>query len=169
MRKVASEKGSSQAWHCLAAARILIGFIFLWAFFDKTFGLGFATQTAKAWVNGGSPTTGFLKGVEGPFAEFFNSLAGQAWADWLFMAGLLGIGVGLMLGIATRISVVAGSVMLLLMWLASVPLQNNPVIDDHIVYIVVLCAIGSGLSHQRLSLAAWWQKLPVVRTNSWLK
>ncbi|MEU1390068.1 hypothetical protein ABZ444_29030, partial [Nonomuraea sp. NPDC005730] len=43
-----------------AVARIAIGWIFLWAFLDKTFGWGFATPAGKAWVAGGSPTTGFL-------------------------------------------------------------------------------------------------------------
>ncbi|KAB8181519.1 hypothetical protein FH608_051010 [Nonomuraea phyllanthi] len=76
-----------------AVARISIGWIFLWAFLDKTFGWGFATPAAKAWINGGSPTTGFLKGTgEHALGGFFGSLAGQAWVDWLFMAGLLGIG-----------------------------------------------------------------------------
>ena len=62
--------------------RILMGFIFLWAFLDKTFGLGVATPADKAWIAGGSPTTGFLSNaVQGPFATFFNSLAGVP-ADW---------------------------------------------------------------------------------------
>lgn len=34
----------------------------LWAFLDKTFGLGYSTRVAKAWVNGGSPTKGFPRG-----------------------------------------------------------------------------------------------------------
>ena len=41
----------------LAVLRILLGFTFLWAFLDKTFGLGHATPAAKAWVGGGSLTT----------------------------------------------------------------------------------------------------------------
>lgn len=159
----------SSVWYALAATRILIGFIFLWAFFDKLLGLGFATPAAKAWLNGGSPTTGFLKSVEGPFAEFFNSIAGQPWADWLFMAGLLGIGAGLMLGIALRLSVTTGSVLLFFMWMASLPLKTNPVIDDHIVYIAVLLAIGYGVTQQRWSLARMWAQLPVIKDNRWLQ
>src|SRR3990167_10770972 len=68
--------------------RLGMGFIFLWAFLDKTFGLGFATVAEKSWMNGGSPTYGFLTMVtKGPFAEFFQSLAGVQVVDWLFMAG----------------------------------------------------------------------------------
>jgi thiosulfate dehydrogenase (quinone) large subunit len=44
----------------LAAARIAIGWTFLWAFLDKAVGLGFATQRADAWISGGSPTFGYL-------------------------------------------------------------------------------------------------------------
>ena len=42
---------SDTTWYALAAARILLGIVFLWAYFDKLFGLGFATKAAKAWVN----------------------------------------------------------------------------------------------------------------------
>ena len=42
----------------LAVFRVAIGFAFLWAFLDKTFGFGYATPAAKAWINGGSPTKG---------------------------------------------------------------------------------------------------------------
>lgn len=67
------------AW---ATARIALGFVFAWAFVDKLFGLGYATPSERAWLNGGSPTTGYLGGVEGTFAGLFNAIAGQGWADW---------------------------------------------------------------------------------------
>ena len=58
-----------------------------------------------AWINGASPTEGFLKfGADGPFQGFYNSIAGAALVDWLFMLGLLGIGLALTLGIATRLA-----------------------------------------------------------------
>jgi uncharacterized membrane protein YphA (DoxX/SURF4 family) len=93
--------------YTLAVTRIALGFVFLWAFLDKTFGFDHATSGAKAWIRGGSPTTGFLKGVDGPFAGVFNWMAGSVVADWLFMIGLLGIGVALVLGIGMRLA--AGS------------------------------------------------------------
>jgi thiosulfate dehydrogenase (quinone) large subunit len=83
----------------LAIFRVVLGFEFLWAFLDKTFGLGYATPSARAWINGGSPTKGFLGNVAvGPFESVFHSWAGAAWADWLFMIGLLGVGIALILG-----------------------------------------------------------------------
>lgn len=125
------------------ALRLSMGFIFLWAFLDKTFGLGFATVSEKAWTNGGSPTYGFLThAVKGPFAEFFTSLAGNNLVDWLFMLGLLGVGVTLLVNRFVILGALAGSAMLLLMYLAVLPPENNPLIDDHIVYILVLALIA---------------------------
>ncbi|MDT4972397.1 MAG: thiosulfate dehydrogenase (quinone) large subunit, partial [Pseudonocardiales bacterium] len=92
--EIAEVRGSmmtSTAAKTLAVLRVATGFVFLWAFLDKTFGLNYATPSAKAWINGGSPTTGFLAHVEvGPFQSFFHSIAGSGWANWSFMLGLLG-------------------------------------------------------------------------------
>lgn len=123
--------------------RLVMGFIFLWAFLDKVFGLGFATTTKKAWIYGGSPTTGFLSfGVRGPFAEIFHSLAGVAVVDWLFMLGLLFVGLTLIFNKYVKWGCIAGSLMMLLMYLALLLPENNPIIDEHIVYIIVLTLIA---------------------------
>ncbi len=157
------------AWQALAVTRIALGFVFLWAFVDKMFGLGFATAAEKAWVNGGSPTAGFLKmGVnpDSPFAAFFNGLAGQAWVDWLFMLGLLGIGLALVCGIGLRIAAATGTLLLLMMWAAEIPLENNPVIDDHIVYALMLWVFAFG--RREWSFTEWWLSKKAVKNNSWL-
>jgi hypothetical protein len=50
---------------------IALGWVFLWAFLDKAFGLGFATERADAWINGGSPTFGCLNfATEGKYLTF---------------------------------------------------------------------------------------------------
>ena len=159
----------AHAWKTLAVTRIALGFVFLWAFVDKTFGLGFATLAERAWVNGGSPTSGFLKmGVnpDSPFKDVFTGLAGQAWVDWAFMLGLLGVGVALMLGIGLRIAAVAGTALMLMMWAALIPLENNPVVDDHIIYALVLWVVAFG--KREYSLTNWWLSHKVVKKNSWL-
>lgn len=126
-----------------ALLRYVMSFIFLWAFLDKTFGLGFATTAEKAWIKGGSPTTGFLSGLtNGPFVEFFNGLAGVALVDWMFMLGLLFVGATLALNKYVNWGCFVGSIMLALMYLALQPLTNNPIVDDHIVYILVLVILG---------------------------
>ncbi len=124
--------------------RLVMSFIFLWAFFDKLFGLGFATLPEKAWIHGGSPTMGFLSfGVKGPFAEIFKSLAGMPVIDWLFMIGLLCVGVALLLNRFMVLAAVGGSLMFLLMYLSLLFPENNPIIDEHIVYILVLILLAS--------------------------
>jgi thiosulfate dehydrogenase (quinone) large subunit len=156
--------------YVLAGLRLALGWVFLWAFLDKMFGLGHGTAAKAAWINGGSPTKGFLAfGTAGPFKGFYQEIAGAAWADWLFMLGLLGIGVALILGIGTRIAAVAGGVLLVMMWTAVLPPENNPFLDDHLVYaglLAVLALVGAG---DTLGLGRIWAKLPIVQRLPWLK
>ncbi|MEV0592824.1 hypothetical protein [Nonomuraea cavernae] len=149
-----------------AITRISLGWVFLWAFLDKTFGWGFATPAERAWVAGGSPTTGFLKGTgENALGGFFGSLAGQVWVDWLFMLGLLGIGTALILGVGLRIAAVTGSLLLLMMWAAALPLTTNPFMDDHIIYAIVLVGLALGGAGTTLGLG----NLPIVRRTPYLQ
>jgi thiosulfate dehydrogenase (quinone) large subunit len=84
-----------------AITRISLGWIFLWAFLDKAFGPR-PVQPQNAWVDGGSPTNGFLSNAPtSPFENIYKDLAGATWADWLFMIGLLLIGVALILGVGS--------------------------------------------------------------------
>lgn len=151
-----------------AVFRIIFSFIFLWAFLDKTFGLGFSTPRDKAWLNGGSPTMGFLSGVKGPFASLFNMLAGSGIVDWLFMLGLLGIGIGLLLGIAKKITGWSGVLLMFFMWLAVLPIKTNPFVDDHIIYIF-LFIIYTELETIPWSLNNWWNNTNIVKENTWLE
>ena len=154
----------------MAVVRISIGWVFLWAFLDKTFGLGFATERADAWVNGGSPTFGFLNfGTEGKvFHEFFAGLSGP-FTDWLFMIGLLGTGLALILGIGMRIAAVSGAIMLMLMWAAELPLENNPFMDDHIVYALVLGVLAIAGAGRTWGLGRQWEQLPLVQRYGFLE
>lgn len=152
-----------------AAVRLAIGFTFLWAFLDKLIGLDKATPSAKAWLNGGSPTTGFLAGVEGPFASTFHAMAGNGWADRLFMAGLLGIGAALVLGIGMRIAALSGAVLLVFMWAASLPLANNPFMDDHLVYALTLPLLAALSAGDTLGLGRLWSRIPFVAQHPILR
>lgn len=168
---VAPETAAGRAFTYVAAAlRLSLGWVFLWAFLDKLFGLGFATERGDAWINGGEPTRGFLEfGATGPFKEFYNSLAGLAWVDWVFMIGLAGIGIALILGITMRIAAAAGALMLVLMWTAVLPPENNPFMDDHIVYALVLVGLVLVGAGHTLGLGKLWERIPFVARNGWLK
>ncbi len=91
-----------------AALRIALGWIFLWAFLDKLFGLGHETASQAAWVNGGSPTAGFL-------------------------------------GHAT------------------LPPENNPFLDDHIIYALTLITLALADAGRTLGLAGPWERLRLVQ------
>jgi thiosulfate dehydrogenase (quinone) large subunit len=155
---------SRTAGYVAAGLRLSVGWVFVWAFLDKTFGLGHETTNKQAWVNGGHPTQGFLKiAAAGPLKSFYNGFAGAAWADWLFMIGLLAIGVALLAGAAMRIAAATGALLLVMMWSAVLPPANNPFMDDHLVYaglLVLLALTGAGTV---LGVGARWEQLPLVR------
>ncbi|MFI6241590.1 hypothetical protein ACIBEF_17105 [Micromonospora sp. NPDC050795] len=156
--------------YILAGTRLALGWIFLWAFIDKVFGLGMATESKNAWINGGSPTKGFLTfGVTGPFKDFYTGIGGAAWADWLFMIGLAGIGVALLLGIGMRVAAVAGGLLLVMMWTAVLPPENNPVMDDHLIYAAVLAVLALVNAGHTWGLGRVWATLPIVQRTPWLR
>src|SRR5690606_10480708 len=147
-----------------AAVRLAIGWIFLWAFLDKLFGLGFATPAEGAWISGGSPTEGDLTdATSGPPAGFYASVAGAAWADVLVMAGLVGIGLALLLGIGVRIAAATGALLLVLMWTAVLPPENNPFMDDHLVQALVLVGLALVNAGDTWGLGRRWSSLGLVR------
>ena len=133
----------------LAIMRIVVGFFFLWAFLDKAFGLGFSTPRQMAWINGGLPAQGFIKGVaaNSPFESVVELVANPV-GDWLFMAGMLGVGVALTLGIGLKVSAIAASALMVSMYLALWPIgtggtdnaATNPLVDLH-------SPLGSGSVH----------------------
>lgn len=168
------------AARALAVLRIGFGLTFLWAFFDKLLALGFHTGYDQegnldrfgdaAWINGGSPTEGFLaNGADGPFQDFYNSIAGDAWADWLFMIGLLGIGIALTLGAGMRIAAATGALLYVLMWSVVLPPENNPVLDDHLLAAVTLIVLALTYAGDTWGLGRWWGSTALVRANGWLR
>jgi len=169
----ATEKVGKVGPVAFAALRIATGFVFLWAFLDKTFGLGYSTPTERAWINGGSPTNGFLSHLEsGPLKGFFNAIAGNWLTDTLFMLGLLGVGVAVIAGAGLRIAAVAGSFMMLMMWLAEWPLaagSSNPIVDYHVVYALVLIVVAAYGAGRYFGLGNWWSSLTFVQRNPWLR
>ncbi|GAA5167862.1 hypothetical protein [Ornithinimicrobium tianjinense] len=152
--------------YALGAMRIAFGLYFLWAFVDKLFGLGYATPSERAWLNGGSPTTGYLSGVEGPLAGFYNGLAGSTFIDWLFMLGLLGIGLTLVTGMGARVGALAGALMYLFMYGASLPTVTNPFLDDHLTGAIVMIVIATvPAAWDYLGLGKFWAHI----APSWLR
>lgn len=164
----------------LAVTRIALGFVMFWPFLDKLLGLGYSTPKNRAWINGGSPTKGFLSSVDvGPagLQTFFHNIAGTWWADWAFMIGLAAIGGALILGIGVRIAAVANTVMMGMMWAAEWPLaklttggdpsgSSNPIVDYHVIYALTGIVCAAFLAGRTLGLGLLWEK--IVGRNRWL-
>lgn len=165
---------TTTGWRWLAVLRLSTGFIFLWAFFDKAFGLGFSTPVERAWINGGAPSQGFLNSdaVVGPLKPFFAAIASPL-SDVLFMGGMLAIGVAVMLGIGLRVSAVVGSVLMIAMYLAEWPFganaaSNNPLVDYHIIYALALIVVAVLLAGDTWGIGRSWRSLAIVQHNRWL-
>ncbi len=179
-RDATSAHTDSAARRVLAALRIGFGLTFLWAFLDKTFALGFHTGYDQngtldrfgpaAWVNGGSPTEGFLKfGADGPFKGIYNSIGGTVWADTLFMLGLLGIGLALTFGIGMRLGAASGALLYLLMWTAVLPPENHPFLDDHILGALTLVALALLNAGNTWGFGRIWGKTDLVERHPVLR
>ncbi|MGC4806450.1 hypothetical protein [Micromonospora sp. DT233] len=168
-REVGSTRGRATRY-VLAGLRLALGWIFLWAFLDKTFGLGISTPAKNAWIDGGSPTKGFLaNGTAGPFKGFYTGIAGAAWADWLFMIGLAAIGTALILGIGLRIAAIAGGLLMVMMWTAVLPPSTNPFMDDHLINAGLLALLALTAAGDTLGLGQVWKRLPIVQRLPWLQ
>lgn len=172
---VPSDRRAGQFW--LAVMRIGVGFIFLWAFLDKLFGLGYSTASGKSILNGGSPTKGFLSHVAvGPFQSFLHSIAGNPVVDLLFMVSLLGIGVAMIAGAGLRIAAICNVVLMIGMWAAEWPMarvaadgtasgSTNPFMDYHLAYALVGIVVASLGTASAFGLGQWWSNLTIVRKH----
>jgi len=174
--------------YALGVLRIAVGWLFLWPFLDKLFGLGFTTCRAEtgggidvmcdaAFLKGGSPTYGFLTfgTQESHTGGLFDWMASsgptdQNITDWLFMAVLLGAGVLLILGIMMRIACVGGALLLVFMYLAGfVWPEHNPFLDDHLLEAIVLIVLMLASAGRWLGLGNWWERRALVQRHPLLK
>ena len=158
--KSADERGRI----ALSVMRIVLGFMLIWAFFDKLLGWGRLTTKDAAMINGGSPTEYYLSSlVSGPFEGMWNALAGNQFVDIVLMFGLLAVGTALMLGIASRLATIGMAIMMLMMYTLVLPPSDNILVDYHIVYICGILAIYWLGGFDRISLNGYWKELPVVK------
>ncbi len=164
--------------------RIAIGWIFFWAFLDKLLALGFASgrdpETGSidffgdaAWINGGSPTEGFLSfglSTKEPFTSIYSEFAGQGWVDWIYMLSMALIGIALILGISTRLAAIGGAIWMVLFYTAAaIWPENNPFLDEHVIEAIVLIGIAYVGAGRYLGLGRWWDGLGFVQRFPWLR
>lgn len=134
---------SGKAWSILAV-RLSLGFVFLWAGYEKI----------ETELGGKFATSGFLSHVSGPFAFMFTGMTGNPAVEYLLVYGELLIGVSLMLGIFTRVGGISGALMTLLLYMSTLPamtagftgsyldflMSKNALVSYYIIYIFVFVA-----------------------------
>jgi thiosulfate dehydrogenase (quinone) large subunit len=106
---------------------------------------------------------GFLANAAyGPFAGLYASIAGAAWADWLFMLGLLGLGVALILGIGLWVAAVAGGLLMVMMWSAQLLPDTNPVLTYHLIYALMMVGFALSEGGETWGLGRRWAQVRLV-------
>ena len=142
--------------------RILLGLIFLYSALNSLFGF---TGENPGWLNGGgSPTFGYLNfATYGPFAGMFKAMAGNPIVDVLHVGGQLLIGISLLLGVGLRIAGIAGALQMGLIYLSAFPPPFNPVLDEHIIYAVILIGIAILRPGEVFGLGRAWSETEVVK------
>jgi thiosulfate dehydrogenase [quinone] large subunit len=118
------------------ALRLVMGALFFYA--------GWSKLTTQGWS-----AVGYLSHATGPFAAWFQSLAGNGVVDALNVWGLMLIGAALLTGLLVRTASAFGILLMMLYYLADfVGNTAHGLIDEHVVYALVLFAfIGGGFGH----------------------
>ena len=133
-----------------------------------------------AWIHGASPTAGAIGfALKGPFADAIHTVTGyhmtgagpavNPWIDWVFMVSMLLIGLGLLTGVMTRLAAIGGIVWLAVFYLGTaIWPENNPVVDEHVIYAVVLIALIFANAGRYWGLGKVWQRLDAVKDRRYL-
>ena len=159
----------SQTWvaTALVGLRVVMG----WTLFQG----GITKVLDSEWT-----AAGFLQFAipEGnPLMGLWASFAGSPAIDALVSWGLTLTGLGLILGALVRWNAFWGAVMMVFFWAASLTgglaqflsLEHGWVVDDHIVYAVLLFGLGAFGAGRVLGFDAMFEKSDFVKNNSWTK
>ena len=121
----------------LVLLRTLIGWHFAWEGFVKLFR---PSWSREGWPLAPWSAAGYLKSATGPLADYFHTLGEAAWLpllDTTIAVALLLTGLSLMLGLFTRTGVAAAFVLLVLFYLAHVPVHGviGPGAEGNYLYV----------------------------------
>jgi thiosulfate dehydrogenase [quinone] large subunit len=122
----------------MVALRVVMGWALLYPGINHLTGLDGFTKATAGMIQGAATT------AANPFAGYFALL--QPYAEVLAIlnaVGLAAAGAALILGAFVRLAGLAGAIMMLNYWAASFPLKHSIVVDDHIVYALLLFGLGA--------------------------
>ncbi len=134
---------SGKAWS-LFTTRMVLGFVFLWAGYEKI-----VTEFGGKYA-----TSGFLSHVSGPFAFLFTGMSGNPLVEYLLVYGEFAIGISLMLGVFTRVGGISGALMTALLYMSTLPamtagftgsyldflMSKNALVSYYVIYVAVFVA-----------------------------
>jgi thiosulfate dehydrogenase [quinone] large subunit len=121
----------------LIALRTLVGWHFLYE--------GYYKAIMPAWSRDGSPlarwtSAGYLRASTGPFTGLFHRLSDAAWldkVDLLIVAGLVLVGLSLLLGLFTQAGCAGALLLLALFYFSAIPLSGVSQVGAEGAYLVV--------------------------------
>lgn len=149
----------------LLALRLAMGWLMLYA--------GVTKILNPAWT-----AKGYLMSAK-TFPDLYQWLAlpqNISWVDFLNEWGLTILGVCLILGVFVRLSSIFGAVLMILYYFPVLQFpyigQHFFLVDDHIIYALVLLFFATVGAGQQWTLANWCAKLPICqrypKLHSWL-
>lgn len=160
------------AKYLIGLTRITLGWVLVWSFMDQLWGLGYNTEPENSWLEGVSPTAGFLTNTvteASPLYNTYQDMIGEVWVDWVFMLGLAGIGLALILGICNRLAGLAGAVLMISIYLAIYPPVHNPLVTEHLIYALIMLYVAVSPAGEWLGLRRWWSETALVSRLPFLK
>lgn len=153
----------SETWvgYALLALRVVMGWTLFYA--------GITKLLDPEWSAEGFLLHAIPEG--NPFGGVWATMAN----DWLWLIdplnqwGLTLVGLALLLGAFVRWSAFWGAVMMVFYWAASLPLEHATVIDDHIVYAMLLFGLGAFGAGRIFGLDEYLEEMEIVKQNEWLR
>lgn len=152
-------QGQYAAQFAVVSLRLVTGWILFYS--------GITKVLDPEWTASGYLMHAIPKG--NPFMGIWPMLAGMPLVDILFQWGLTLVGLGLILGGFTRWNAFRGSVMMLLIWTSSLPLEHGILIDEHIVYITVLVGLSALHAGNIVGLDSILKSTRLVKNNAWVQ
>lgn len=153
-REQTVEYSGTTVGYALLVLRVVMGWTFFYAGITKVLD---PTWTAAGFLQHAVP-------AGNPFVGLWDAMA----AEWLWLLdplnawGLTLIGLALLLGAFVRWAALWGAVMMAFYWAASLPLENGIVIDDHVVYALLLFGLGAFGAGRIAGLDAYLEDLELV-------
>jgi thiosulfate dehydrogenase [quinone] large subunit len=166
-RRVAFEYSETWVAYTLVALRVVMG----WILFQG----GITKVLDPAWTAAGYLQNAIPEG--NPFMGLWQGFAGSPTIDFLVAWGLTLTGFGLIIGALVRWNAFWGAFIMVSFWAAALsgglsaglPIEHGWVVDDHIVYAVLLFGLGAFGAGRILGVDAILERAELVRKNGWLR